>query len=172
MRRSSRLMPKFKSREMGPLGTFIILLLISSPVLWLMWQFPITTVAIPFILIVSYLLGRHDRDHFKQLSMERENESICTFSRSFNCREIDTWIVRAVYEEIYDYVKIPLRPTDHVFTDLKIDEDDFDLDIVESIAKRTGRSLKNYTTNPFYGKAGTLEGLVHFFNHEPKQVSA
>ncbi len=168
----SRFMPKFKSREIGPFGSFIFTLLIFSPFLFLMWKFPVTVVAVPIIFVWQYLIGQRDKEHFNQLSKGRDGESICTFSRHFNCHYIDTWIIRAVYEEIYDYVKIPIRPTDDVIKDLKIDEEDFEWDIVEAIAKRTGRSLENCASNPYYGKANTLEGLVFFFNCQPREQVA
>ncbi len=79
-----------------------------------------------------------------------------------------------VYEELTSYCPdIPIRPADNIFDDLMIDPDDFEMDfkndIVGDIAKRSCRSLKGFKNNPYFGKAGTVEGLVHFFNNQPKE---
>ena len=106
------------------------------------------------------------------LLQERKSDSLCTFARHFDARKIDTWVIRAVYEQLQDYldgerVEFPIRPTDDVFTDLLIDEEDFELDVVEEIAQRSGRSLERMEENPFYGKASVVENLVYFFNLQP-----
>lgn len=64
-------------------------------------------------------------------------------------------------------VKLPLKPTDDIFELLEIDSEDLDMDILEEIAQRTGRSIENTERNPFYGKVQTLEDLVLFFNEQP-----
>ncbi|MCU7878671.1 MAG: hypothetical protein KZQ84_18085 [Candidatus Thiodiazotropha sp. (ex Lucinoma borealis)] len=65
----------------------------------------------------------------------------------------------------------PIRTTDDVFTDLMIDNEDFDYDLVEEIALRAERSLENIESNPYYGKANIVENLVYFFNEQPKTNS-
>lgn len=102
----------------------------------------------------------------------RAGESICTFTRSLDFRSIDTKIIRAVHEEIQFHVSdkdrpLPLRADDDLFRDLRLDEDDIDLDIVPAIAERTGRSLENYETNPFWHRTNTVGGLVRFLNFQP-----
>lgn len=80
---------------------------------------------------------------------------------------------RAVYEQLQNYMNgekegFPIRPTDDVFKDLMIDNEDFEYDLVEEIAERTGRSLESAESNPYYGKANIVENLVYFFNEQPK----
>jgi hypothetical protein len=78
--------------------------------------------------------------HFKRLKKEREEESICTFARALPARAHDTWVVRAVYEELFRLARVPIRPTDDLKKDLKIDPDDLE-DAAFDIARRAGRSM-------------------------------
>jgi hypothetical protein len=65
-----------------------------------------------------------------------------------------------------DYL-LPIKADDHLFDTLMLDEDDLDLDLVEIISQRTGRSLEQYENNPFYGKVTTVRNLVLFLNCQP-----
>lgn len=110
-----------------------------------------------------------------RLRNKRQGESIGSFARSFNYRAIDTWVIRAVYEELewyctYDDLTFPLRATDDL-DELGIDPDDFE-DIIEDIAFRTGRSLEGYDKNPFYMKLNTVKDLVLFFVNQPFKNAA
>jgi hypothetical protein len=103
----------------------------------------------------------------KRIAAERSDESICTFARSFDCRAIDTWIIRAVFDEVSDGVTFPPRAEDSLEKDLKFDPDTID-EVVEVVAQRASRSLENYEQNPFYGKLVTVSDLVMFFANQPK----
>ncbi|MES9981735.1 MAG: hypothetical protein ABW107_23740, partial [Candidatus Thiodiazotropha sp. 6PLUC5] len=75
-------------------------------------------------------------------------------------------------EQIQEYVsfldvKLPLKATDDIFELLEIDSEEFDIDILEEVSQRTGRSMENAERNPFYGKVQTLEDLVLYFNEQP-----
>ncbi|MEM7018209.1 MAG: hypothetical protein AAF512_12820, partial [Pseudomonadota bacterium] len=61
---------------------------------------------------------------------------------------------------------VPIKASDNLFETLKFDADDLDLDLVEEIAQRTGRSLEDGESNPYYGKVTTVGNLVLFFNHQ------
>lgn len=44
---------------------------------------------------------------------------------------MDTWVIRAMYEELqahlrWDYQSFPIRPTDRLIEDLNLDADDID----------------------------------------------
>lgn len=137
------------------------------------WKAPVLLVLIPVIAIYSYFDNKRRTNKFLLLATQRKNEGICQFSRSFNCREIDTWVIRAVYEQIQEYVSmnkvsLPLRAEDDLFDLLEIDEEDLDLDLLEEIAQRTGRSMKNTEKNPYYEKVHTLGDLVRFINEQPR----
>lgn len=173
----SRFMPKrIEPRELGTVGIVTLVLFILFPALIMIasGEGVSGVIFIYGFLGAIYLIAQfRGRRHFNKLKQGREEESICTFARHFERYEVDTWVIRAVYEELADYCpEMPIRPTDNIFDDLCIDSDDFEMDfkddIVGSIAKRCGRSLEKYQYNPYFGKGDTVEGLVHFFNNQPK----
>ncbi|WP_311773785.1 hypothetical protein [Acidovorax soli] len=146
--------------------------------LWVVWTHPL---AVCFLAIVLWGLvavaGWLDARHFAQLAQERSGESICQFARSIDCRGVDTWVVRAVYEELQTGLPgqvglFPLRVTDRLQKDLRLDADDLDLSLVPDIAQRAGRDLSSTQGNPFYGKVSTVGDLVHFLNAQPRIQSA
>jgi len=107
------------------------------------------------------------------LASERTGESICEFARSFNTREVDTWVIRAVYEQLQEYLApiqpaFPVRGSDRLVKGLLEDPDDLDLSLINEIAERTGRSLDNAENNPLFGKVLTVEDLVLFFNAQAR----
>jgi hypothetical protein len=172
MKKPSRYMPKYNERPAGVIGSAILLLFIGA-MLWAIWVVPYLLLFVPIFFATDHFQKKQDKKHFKKIIKERQNESICTFTRHFEFREIDTWVIRAVYEQLQNYLKdakegFPIQPTDDVFTDLLIDEDDFEFLLVEEIAERTGRSLEQAESNPYYGKANIVENLVYFFNEQPK----
>lgn len=165
-------MPKYKEKPTTPIG-WAFLVAFACLLLWLIWSFPYLLLFIPGIVLFDLWDKKKRKEHFSKLLEGRENDSICTFSRHFEYREIDTWVIRAVYEQLQSYMNsekdnFPIRATDNVFEDLMIDEEDFEYDLVEEIAQRTGRSLQNAESNSFYGKANIVENLVFFFNEQPK----
>ncbi|TQV78001.1 hypothetical protein FKG95_20495 [Denitrobaculum tricleocarpae] len=103
----------------------------------------------------------------KREAERRRGESICSFARSFDCRVIDSWIVRAVYEEFSD--SFPVRAEDSFRDDLRTDEEDLE-DSIEAIAQRIGRSLDNTEANLLWGRLenATACDLVLFLNAQPR----
>ena len=61
----------------------------------------------------------------------------------------------------------PLRTSDKLEKDLKIDPDDIE-DLIPVVAQRTGRCLENTERNPFFGKIETVGDLVLFINNQPR----
>jgi hypothetical protein len=145
-----------------------------------------------FLLAVTFLVARffsivrdlpswfetafsHGRSvqRLRLLSASRAGESICQFARSFEVRRTDTWVLRAVYEELQDELRwispaFPVRADDSLEDDLLIDSEDMDLEIVWSIAERARRSLEHPERNPFYARVVTVRDLVSFFLHQPR----
>ncbi|WP_431258332.1 hypothetical protein ACQ86G_28070 [Roseateles chitinivorans] len=108
------------------------------------------------------------------LAAARAAQSICEFSRDFDLRAVDSWVVRAVYEALQDEMAVvhglkdfPIRADDRMVADLRIDPEELDLDIVERVANRACRSLDDWTANPFRDKTDTVRGLVLFLNAQP-----
>jgi hypothetical protein len=165
-------MPKYKVAPVGVKGWFFLAVILGI-VLYFIWLAPYLLLLVPVYVAIDIYDKKKRNKHFKRLLQDRDDDSICTFSRYFEYRKIDTWIIRAVYEQLQTYMsnekeKFPIRPTDDVFIDLMVDDEDFEYDLVEEIAQRTGRSLENAESNPFYGKANIVENLVYFFNEQPK----
>lgn len=106
------------------------------------------------------------------MAEERAHEGICTFARSFDRNQVDTWVIRAVHDELQQQVKFPegacpLRASDTLEKDLKIDPDDIE-DLLPVVTQRTGRSLEHTERNPFFGKIETVGDFVLFINNQPK----
>ncbi|WP_428035296.1 hypothetical protein [Amphritea sp.] len=171
MKKASRFMPKNVCQPTGALG-WVVIGVISSFFAWLFWSVPLLLIVLPFIALFFYKEHRKRKRYFKDLLVSREGYSICEFSRHFDCKQVDTWVIRAVYEQLQNYLKsyeieLPVLPNDDVFSDLKIDDEDFEYDILEEIAFRTGRSLDDAEVNPYFGNANIVENLVYFFNKQP-----
>lgn len=172
MKTASRYMPKYKSRPISPLGWLCLVVLVGL-FFWLIWRFPYLLFLIPAFILIWMGENKKRNKHFKDLLKDRDDDSICTFSRHFEFSEVDTWVLRAVYEQLQSYLNgekenFPIRATDDVFKDLMIDEEDFEYGLIEEIAQRTGRTLVNADSNPYYAKANIIENLVFFFNEQPK----
>jgi len=109
----------------------------------------------------------------RRLASSRREETICDFARSFESGT-DTWILRAVYEEICRFIAvdrspIPIRRDDRRAEDLKIDPEDLD-DLARDIAFRARRSMESCDQNPLYGKVKTVGDIVAFLGYQPRIV--
>lgn len=117
------------------------------------------------------VLSRREALRLARMAQDRAGESICQFVRSIDCRRVDTWVVRAVYEELQRSlsvaVAVPLRVTDHLQRDLRLDADDLD-DLVVDMAQRARRSLADSSANPLFGKVTTVGELVEFLQAQPR----
>ena len=163
-------MPEYIPKKASPIALAILLCVfvlvsILSPI------FLVIVVGISILIGVwSYFEQPKIDRYFENLFSERKHLSICDFAREFNSKEVDTWIIRATYEQLQKSLGtnqlIPIKSSDHLFDDLMLDEDDLDLDLVEEIAQRTGRSLDDFDQNSYYGKVQTVKDLVLFFNKQ------
>ena len=124
-------------------------------------------------VIIAYgiIASRIANNRLRSRANERPSDSICTFGRSLDYRRLDTTVIRAVYEEIQDYlsylgVRFPIRASDNFMSDLDMDEEDLD-DVIVMIGERTGRSLDNTDKNPFYSRVNSVSDLVEFICHQP-----
>jgi hypothetical protein len=142
--------------------------------LWALWTHPLGVSALAALAVCGEVVSRHRANrHFARLLHARHGESICHFARSIDCRRVDTWVVRAVYEELQDHlscqgVPLPVRAADRLRQDLRIDDDDLDLSLVPDMAGRAGRGLESTPSNPFFGQVVTVGDLVHFLNAQPR----
>ena len=113
---------------------------------------------------------------FRRLRASRQVDDIGTFARSVPIRELDTWVIRATYEEVAVYLgtekePFPVRPSDRLKEDLEIDGEDL-WDIVFAIVKRCGRTLDDFEKNPLYTKMKTVEDLIRVVMWQKKTEAA
>lgn len=129
------------------------------------------------VLILAFcvwvaVINKREKRRLEGICSTRDEESICTFARSFPTRHVDTWVIRTAHQEIQQLMKsyIPafrVRASDSLLDDLNIDSDDIE-DLLVDIATRSGHSLDETEKNPFYGKINTVRDLVLFVNAQPR----
>ena len=174
MKTPSRKMPPAPTRNLPCQGWIFAGLLLAGLCYWIYRQHYVLLGALAVSLLV-WIQSIYEKRRRRRLASSRKVETICTFARSFN-RKTDTWILRAVYEELakslaVDGRPMPIRANDDWENDLKIDPDDLD-DMADHIAWRTRRSLGDTKQNPLYGKVHTVRDIVGFFEHQPKMSNA
>jgi hypothetical protein len=178
MRIASRNMPKYKPEPPSPL-VWLSIAALASGLLYATVSTPYMMALFLLFLYAAFIIarraGRRDEATLRRLAKEREGESICEFARDFDTRAVDSWIVRAVYEEIQGQLKhihpaFPVRVSDRLKQDLHLDDDDLDMDIAMQVQQRTSRSLEQIKENPLLGKVKTARDLVQFFQEQPKRL--
>jgi hypothetical protein len=161
----------FQPRRAG-LGLQLVVLSVLAAILagvaFACMKSPVLLFFIPIFIALGTVMNRWRRKQLRALAASRPGESLCSFARGFDYRDTDTWIIRAVYEELQGYLKsecadFPIRPGDRLEEDLKIDGDDLNFNLANQIAERTGRSLTDADKNSYYGKVKTVRDLVSFF---------
>lgn len=172
MKQPSRYMRKyFHEKPKAIYVIFFVILLLSIFAIYP--KALLVLIAIIILGSIGYFIEKPKiKRHYENLLSARKSLSICDFSREFNCREIDTWVIRATYEQIQASLlfkeNFPIKASDRLKEDLLIDDDDLDFDLVTEISRRTGRTLNNCESNPYFGKVKTVEDLVLFFNYQEK----
>lgn len=146
-------MPAYVPGQAGVVAWLALWALVTALV-YLCVMFPLLVAAFVIIMVVMWVLSNAEEERQKRIAGERTGDSICSFARAFDCRATDTWIVRAVFEEIAEFTQFPIRPEDRLEDDLKIDPEDIE-DAATAIAQRTGRPLDECERNPLYGNVKT-----------------
>lgn len=174
MRVASRFMPPAPGQRTGLWGYAFL----AGLALFFLYLVVIQPVAIGALLLAAAALGilnsKKQRDIRQRLLKERPSaDGICRFARAFDLKEVDTWVVRAVYEELQAYLlsiklDVAISADDDIVEYLGIDSDELDMGIAQDIAARTGRTLDGIEKNPLYGKVRTAKDLVVFFNTQPR----
>jgi hypothetical protein len=150
------------------------LLVLSVGYLYELWYHPfVVGIATVVVVALGVRNRRRMKRHLTALAQARQGESICEFSRAFDMRNTDTWVIRAVYEQLQHqlrrvYPSFPVRATDRLIEDLMLDPDDIDMDIAVDVIQRTGRSWRNGKTNPYFGRVQTAHDLVQFWCAQKK----
>ena len=176
---SRRMPPPRPAEGPGLRGWALLLIFVVSSIIGVAaWIVAYPVVAIPLIAaFVLTMLGMHAEGEAQRsaLARGREGESICTFARAFDCRRTDTWILRAVFEALQPHCRVggrafPIRRTDELAT-LGIDGEDVAF-IAEEVAYRFGRSMEGMEANPYSFRVETVEDLVEFMMHQPRESAA
>jgi len=136
-----------------------------------------TTAAVAILALATSVSAKNHKRKLEALAEMRSGESICEFARAFERRSVDTWVVRAVYEQVQEllrpsYANFPVRADDRLKDDLDIEMDDVEMDLAPMVAERTGRLLDRTESNPFFGKLSTVADLVRFFSSQPLVASS
>jgi len=167
-------MPPAASRRAGP-ATYVVLAIMLAGLLYAARQHPyLVAGGIIVVAILGVIATRTAKNKLQDIAASRPSGGgICEFSRSFDLRQVDPWVVRAVYEELVRYfreqgVDMPVRADDDLIKDLGVDPEDLDMDIATDIAARAGRTFDGYKTNPHFNETNTVRGLVMFFNEQPR----
>lgn len=179
MNQPSRYMPKYVESKLGVPGWIFVTCLLAG-LLASLW-FALTSHALLAftigVLLAALFWWSHVEYRRKAAAVVhvcalRHGESICEFAREFDTRSVDTWVIRAVYEQLQHHLEhiapqFPVRSSDRLSEDLLIDDDELDMGLALEIEQRTRRSLNDSSSNPYFGKVRTVGDLVHFFNAQP-----
>lgn len=174
MRKPSRSMPPLLPRPWGWAKALVLSIFVIGFIALLVCH-PWVLIPISGVIVLIVVEADRQNRHLSRLAIERDGESICTFARSFDYRVVDTWIIRAVFEERRPWCQsgrlvMPLRASDDIEAILKIDLEDLD-ELFSDIAHRSCRSTENCDRNPLFGKVKTVSDLVSFLMNQPSTKS-
>ena len=172
MRKPSRLMPKYVYPTISASG-WLILAALGALAVSALWSHPLLSFAIVALITMGMIFGNiFERRRLSHLAKSRNADALCQFARAFDTRQVDTWVIRATFEQLQDYMeglypKFPIRADDSLLEDLKVDDEDLE-DVADEIAVRTCRSKEYGDNNPYFGKVITAKDMVLFFNAQPE----
>lgn len=126
------------------------------------------------VLLLGWL---YDRPRVRRFAIERPsrpNEDFGSFVRAFDligAAPVDPWAVRVVWEAVLPLTAlrgpaIPLRPTDRFALDLDVDPEEVE-ELIPSLVERCGRTVGNWSANPYFAGLATVGALVHFISAQP-----
>ncbi len=154
---------------------FLILILVAGTsiagglggIYWLGMPYFLITLG---VIAVGVAWSLHRRHQLRSIRRERADLSICTFVKAFDYRRIDTWVLRAVYEEVSGLAGFPVKPEDDIYDNLQLGSDDLNDALLPEIADRCGRDINEFDRNPYtvrFEEAPTVSNLVMWFQHQP-----
>lgn len=174
MRPPSRRMNK-KAKPNIPVWGKALLIVVSLELGYFLFISSAHAIGIAIALACTFFLcvhvgNRRERQRLQRIATGRNGDSLCKFAREFDRRETDTWVIRAVHEELQTFlalvVKFPLRVTDLLVEDLGLEGEDVD-DLIADVAERAGRSLEQSERNPYHSNVRTAADVVRFVNAQP-----
>ncbi|WP_415905914.1 hypothetical protein ACMXYX_08600 [Neptuniibacter sp. QD72_48] len=129
------------------------------------------------IIILMLILSALEHFRMKRLSNERGEADICKYATSFDYRNVDTKIMREVWNELhlwlgkYDGKPFPIETKDTFDNTYNMDPDDLD-DIYLAVAERLGINTDSPEKNPYFNKVTSVKNLVLFLHHQPRVGNA
>ncbi len=129
------------------------------------------------IFVFIAILVALDHRRMKKMAIERGKPDICTYARSFDYRNVDTKIMREVYNLVqewagkFDEIPFPVQADDSFDEIYKMDPDDLD-EIYFEVTEKLGISKENAEANPYYDRVETVKDLVLFLNEQSKNINA
>lgn len=173
-------MPRFSRHPVPFVGWLLIACILAAGVYFAIAKpavFVIAAGALTALFLIARRQGQREARKLLSLASKREGQSICEFARDFDTRSVNTWIIRAVYEQLQGQLKhihpaFPVRADDRLKEDLLLDDDDLDIDIAQEVEARTGVSIDESGSNPYFGKVKTVRDLVFFFQNQPGSSNA
>ena len=118
-------------------------------------------------------------DHYRmrKIAIERGNPNICEYARSLDYRNVDTKIMREVWNEVqlnlgnYNGKPFPVKAEDMFEETYNMHPDDLD-DIYWSVAERLGIDTEQPENNPYFNKVTSVKNLVLFLHNQPRVSNA
>lgn len=123
------------------------------------------------LAIVIWMIIDHYR--MKKIAIERGNPNICEYARSFDYRNVDTKIMREVWNEVqlnlgnYNGKPFPVKAEDMFEETYNMHPDDLD-DIYWSVADRLGIDTEQPENNPYFNQVTSVKNLVLFLHNQPR----
>jgi hypothetical protein len=124
-------------------------------------------------VLFGVISSLYDHRKMKRLALERGEPNICEFSRTFDYRQIDTKILREVWNETqinlgtYAGKNFPIKAEDLFEQTYNFDSDDLD-EIYWVVADRLGIDTENPEENPYWNKVDSVKDLVLLLHYQPK----
>jgi hypothetical protein len=95
-------MPKFTPRSRLP--AWIALAILGFVPVYFFLKHPIgTSTVVAVLFVLAIVEGRRYKAQLRKLAESRAGESICEFARCFERHQVDTWVIRAVYEQLQEH---------------------------------------------------------------------
>ncbi len=133
------------------------------------------TIAALLVLVAVSEIRAHFR--LKRIASDRQTSNICSYARSFDYRNVDTRVMRAVYRKMQAWIGpvdnrlFPVESNDGFDTLYRMDPGDLE-DIYFEIADELGISTDRPEENPYFDRVSTVKELVLFLLHQPRLIVA
>jgi hypothetical protein len=174
MRKFSRWMPPPRREPMTLAGWAVLTAILAGSVAAaIAWPVPVGIFLGPLIIWIVAFNVLHNGE-LRRLAAQRAGEDIGSFARHFDRRAepFDPWVVRATWDALQPWARfpggrLPLRPSDRLGEDLRIDDEEVGDQLVPEVAERAGRSLQRAESNPYWGRVVTVGDFVRFVTMQP-----